>query len=181
MERFFINIPIGETIEAVIDYLTLNFAFVTRAISNVMETGIDVLVDAMLFLPPWGMILIFAAIAWWLGTRRIAIGTLLGLLLVWNMELWHPTVSTIAMVIISTVIAVIIGLPIGICAALFSPINRVVMPILDFMQTMPAFVYLIPAIPFFGLGPVSAIFSTVIFSMPPAIRLTALGIQQVPK
>jgi glycine betaine/proline transport system permease protein len=181
MNAAFPEIPIGESIEAAINYLTLHFAFITRAISHVMETGIDALVNAMLFLPPWALILILAGLAWWLGNRRVAIGTVLGFLLIWNMDLWHPTVSTIALVIISTFIAVIIGLPIGILAAIFAPVNRITMPILDFMQTMPAFVYLIPAIPFFGLGAVSAIFSTVIFAMPPAIRLTALGIQQVPK
>jgi len=181
MNAAFPEIPIGESVEAAIDYLTLHFAFVTRAISHFLDTGIDALVDGMLFLPPWALILILAGLAWWLGNRRVAIGTVLGFLLIWNMDLWHPTVSTIALVLISTLIAVLIGLPIGILAAIFSPVNRITMPVLDFMQTMPAFVYLIPAIPFFGLGPVSAIFSTVIFAMPPAIRLTALGIQQVPK
>jgi glycine betaine/proline transport system permease protein len=106
---------------------------------------------------------------------------LLGFALIWNLGLWGPTISTLALVVIATLIAVAAGLPIGILAAIFPGMNRVTMPILDFMQTMPAFVYLIPAIPFFGLGPVSAIFSTVIFAMPPAIRLTCLGIQQVPK
>ncbi len=89
--------------------------------------------------------------------------------------------STIALVIIATLIAIAVGIPLGILAALFRGVNRVIMPVLDFMQTMPAFVYLIPAIPFFGLGPVAAIFSTIIFAMPPAIRLTCLGIQQVPE
>jgi glycine betaine/proline transport system permease protein len=89
-------------------------------------------------------------------------------------------VSTLALVLVSTVIAMIIGLPLGIFAALSQRAYGVIMPILDVMQTMPAFVYLIPAIPLFGLGPVGAIFSTVIFSMPPAIRLTCLGIRQVP-
>ncbi len=176
------KLQIGDAIEAVIDYFTINFAFITRAVSDLMETGIDVLVDAMLFFPAWVMILVFSGLAWWMTRRpRVGIFTLVGLLLIWNLELWEPTVSTIALVLIATVIAVAIGLPIGIAAALYGGLNRVIMPILDFMQTMPAFVYLIPAIPFFGLGPVSAIFSTVIFAMPPAIRLTCLGIQQVPK
>jgi len=104
----------------------------------------------------------------------------LGLLLIWNMGLWEPTISTLALVLISTVFAIAIGIPLGILAALNQIFYRVIMPVLDFAQTMPAFVYLIPAIPFFGLGPVAAIFSTVIFSMPPAIRLTCLGIKQVP-
>jgi glycine betaine/proline transport system permease protein len=112
--------------------------------------------------------------------RGLALFTLIGLLLIWNMNLWSPTVSTLALVLISTLIAMMIGLPLGILSALNQYAYRTIMPVLDVMQTMPAFVYLIPAIPLFGLGAVGAIFSTVIFSMPPAIRLTCLGIRQVP-
>jgi glycine betaine/proline transport system permease protein len=175
------KIPIGRTIEQGIDFLTLNFAFITRAISDVVETGIDILVAGMMFFPTWVLILVFAGLSWWLAGRRAGILTLLGFALIWNLGLWEPTISTLALVLIATLIAVSVGLPIGVLAALFPGMHRIIMPVLDFMQTMPAFVYLIPAIPFFGLGPVSAIFSTVIFAMPPAIRLTCLGIEQVPK
>ena len=175
------KLPLGKGIEALIDFFTEHFAFITKGLSRVTETGIDALVEGMLFLPPWLLILIFAGIALWLSGRRIAIFAALGLLFIWNLGLWEATVSTIALVLISTLVAVSIGIPIGILAALYQGMNRVTMPVLDFMQTMPAFVYLIPAIPFFGLGPVSAIFSTVIFAMPPAIRLTCLGIRQVPE
>ncbi len=174
------RIPLGGAIESILDFLTDNFAFITKAFSGFVKAGLELLDGVMLFLPPWLMILILAGIAWRLSSRRIAIFTLFGFLLIWNLGLWEATVSTIALVLIATLIAVTIGIPVGILAALFHGIHRVVMPILDFMQTMPAFVYLIPAIPFFGLGKVSAIFSTVIFAMPPAIRLTCLGIQQVP-
>jgi glycine betaine/proline transport system permease protein len=174
------KLPLGNAIEALIDFFTDHFAFLTKGLSRITETGIDALVDGMLWLPPWVLILIFATLALWLSTRRIALFTLVGLFFVWNLRLWEPTVSTIALVLISTLVAVSSGIPIGVLAALYRPVNRITMPVLDFMQTMPAFVYLIPAIPFFGLGPVSAIFSTVIFAMPPAIRLTCLGIQQVP-
>ncbi len=173
--------PLGNAIEALIDFFTEHFSFFTKALSRFTETGIDTLVDGMLWLPPWALILFFAALALWLSTRRIALFTLVGLFFIWNLKLWEPTVSTIALVLISTLVAVSAAIPLGILAALYRPVNRVTMPVLDFMQTMPAFVYLIPAIPFFGLGPVSAIFSTVIFAMPPAIRLTCLGIQQVPE
>jgi glycine betaine/proline transport system permease protein len=135
----------------------------------------------MMFFPPWLLLLAFAGLSWWLAGRKAGILTLLGFALILNLGLWAPMISTLALVLIATLIAVSVGVPIGILAALFPGMNRIVMPLLDFMQTMPAFVYLIPAIPFFGLGPVSAIFSTVIFAMPPAIRLTCLGIQQVPK
>jgi glycine betaine/proline transport system permease protein len=175
------KIPIGRTIEQGIDFLTLNFAFITRSISGIIESGIDVLVAGLMFFPPWVLILAFAALSWWWAGRKAGTFTLVGFALIWNLGLWAPTMSTLALVLIATAIAVAVGLPLGVLAALFPRMHRVTMPILDFMQTMPAFVYLIPAIPFFGLGPVSAIFSTVIFAMPPAIRLTCLGIEQVPK
>ncbi len=176
------RIPIGATIEAFIDFLVTNFSFLTIAFTRVMEKVISFLEGGLLFLPPWLFIVIAAGMAFWLTKKRgIALFTLFGLLLIWNMGLWVATVSTITLVLIATLTALCIGVPIGIIAALNSGINKVVQPVLDVMQTMPAFVYLIPAIPFFGLGKVAAIFATVIFSMPPAIRLTCLGIQQVPR
>ncbi len=175
------RIPIGDTIEATIDFFVDNFAFITKAFAEVTENGIEILVSVMTFSHPIVLILLITALAYYL-TKSYGLGvfTLLGLLLIWNMGLWDPTVSTLALVLISTLFAIIIGVPLGILASISTISYRIIMPILDFMQTMPAFVYLIPAIPFFGLGPVAAIFSTVIFSMPPAIRLTCLGIKQVP-
>ncbi|MFO8090027.1 MAG: proline/glycine betaine ABC transporter permease [Desulfatiglandaceae bacterium] len=175
------RIPVGYWIESAINFFSDNFAFVTKAFSHVTSQGIDIMVGAMMFFPPWLLILFFTGIAFLLSRKRgIAVFTLLGLLLIWNMGLWAPTISTLALVLISTIFAISIGVPLGIFAALNQLFYRIIMPVLDFAQTMPAFVYLIPAIPFFGLGPVAAIFSTVIFSMPPAIRLTCLGIKQVP-
>ncbi len=175
------KIPVGNIIEGFINFLDTNLSFITKAFSNVTENGIDILVTVMMFFHPMVLILAVAGLAYFL-TRRpgIAAFAFFGLILVWNMGLWEPTLSTIALVLIATLFAIMIGLPLGIFAALNNVFYRIIMPILDFMQTMPAFVYLIPAIPFFGLGAVAAIFSTVIFSMPPAIRLTCLGIKQVP-
>ncbi len=175
------RIPIGDAIEATIDFLVHHFSFITKAFSRVSEAGIQFLETGMMYLPPWLFIILFAGVVWLLSRNRgITIFSVVGLALIWNMGLWAPTLSTIALVLVSTLIAIILGLPIGILAAMNNIMYRIVMPVLDFMQTMPAFVYLIPAIPFFGLGKVAAIFSTVIFSMPPAIRLTCLGIKQVP-
>jgi len=120
------------------------------------------------------------AFAYKVAGKKVAVGTMLGLFFLANLHLWEPTIETLVLVLIATSVAVIVGIPLGILAAIYDGANRVIMPLLDLMQTMPAFVYLIPAIPFFGLGPVAAIFSTVIFAMPPAIRLTSLGIRQVP-
>jgi glycine betaine/proline transport system permease protein len=176
------KIPIGRIIESFIDMLVDKFSFVTKAMSEFLGTGLDILEAGMMAMPPWLFIILAALLAWYLSrSRGIGLFTLLGLLLIWNMGLWQATVSTIALVLISTLVAISIGIPLGILTALNQVVHKGVMPILDVMQTMPAFVYLIPAIPFFGLGKVAAIFATVIFSMPPAIRLTCLGIRQVPR
>lgn len=177
------KIPVGEVIEVTIDFLVDNFSFITKAISTFTEAGIDILVNSLMFFNPMALIFIISSGAWYVTRKKgygLGMFSLLGLSLIWNMGLWEPTMSTIALVLIATLVSIIIGVPLGIMAALNRTFYKVIMPILDFMQTMPAFVYLIPAIPFFGLGPVAAIFSTVIFSVPPAIRLTSLGIRQVP-
>ncbi|MGE4539326.1 MAG: ABC transporter permease [Desulfovibrio sp.] len=175
------RIPLGQGIEISIDFLSDHLAPLTKSISLILETAIDAMGTALMAVPPWLLILVIAALAWRLGSRRIGLLALFGLALVWDLGLWEPTISTIILVLFSTVIATSIGVPLGILAAMRPGWGRIIMPLLDFMQTMPAFVYLIPAIPFFGLGPVSAIFSTVIFAMPPSIRLTCLGIRQVPE
>lgn len=173
------QIPLGEGIEAALDFLTTLLSPLTRAFSEAVELGITAIVDGLQILPPLVVIVIIAALSWWAATRGVGLLALLGLTLVWNLGLWNAALSTIALVLISTLLAVLGGVPLGIIAGLNDTFQKIVTPILDFMQTMPAFVYLIPAIPFFGLGPVAAAFATVIFSIPPAIRLTSLGIRQI--
>ena len=172
--------PLAEITDHILNLLTDHFAFITRAVSGVTDTGIRAVETGLMWLPTWVLILAFGLLGWRFVGRRLALFIVIGLAFLWNLGLWLPTMQTLTLVIIATAIAVMIGIPLGIMAALFEGFYRVITPILDFMQTMPAFVYLIPAIPFFGLGRVSAIFSTVIFAVPPAIRLTTLGIRQVP-
>lgn len=125
--------------------------------------------------------IVFALLGWWISEKaNIGLFTLLGLLFVWNLGLWVEMIQTLSLILVATAISISMGIPLGILAALSTIFNRIIMPILDFMQTLPAFVYLIPAIAFFGLGETPAVFATVIFSTPPVIRLTALGIRQVP-
>lgn len=174
------RIPLGDWIEAGLDYLTSEFSSVTRGISRFTQTGISALNDALMWLPEWALMALIALLCWRLSGIRLVVGAVLGLALIWNMGLWFPMIESLTLVVIATLVAVMIAMPVGIFAALSDKFYRVIMPVLDFMQTMPAFVYLIPAIPFFGIGSVSAIFATVIFSMPPAIRFTTLGIRQVP-
>ena len=174
------RLPLAEWIDDGLDVLTGQFAGATKVVSDLMETGIEGTVEALMWLPPGVTILLAGVLVWRLTGIRTALFALAGLALLWNLGLWEATLQTLVMVLIATLIAVSVGGPLGILAALSPSAYRIIFPVLDFMQTMPAFVYLIPAIPFFGLGPVAAIFSTVIFAMPPAIRLTTLGIRQVP-
>ena len=176
------KIPLGNGIESGIDFLDTNFSFITKAMSKGVEAFIDFLVAGMNLVNPLVFILFITGITWWITKKKsVTFISFFGLLLILNLGLWKPTLSTLALVIIATLISMAMGLPLGIFAALNKTAHKIIMPVLDFMQTMPAFVYLIPAIPFFGLGEVAAIFSTIIFSVPPVIRLTSLGIRQVPK
>jgi glycine betaine/proline transport system permease protein len=276
MEKFSVpKLPLDDWVDISLDFLTENFAFITKAISELLENFIYDVVNGFMFLPPWLVITIFTLLSWrlivrergfWAGTlvavlialglglinyldllsvdimviiiftwtalwqligrnltivivielglfwvllalfwlmqlwhnnmmvialftligwqlagRKVGLFTFVGLILIWNLQLWEATIETLTLVIVATFIAVLVGLPMGILAAMSNMAYRVIMPLMDLMQTMPAFVYLIPAIPFFGLGAVSAIFSTVVFAMPPAIRFTCLGIKQTPK
>ena len=176
------RIPVGKGIEAAIDFLVEHLAIATRAFSAVADQGLRFLEATMMSVHPVIVVLLATLLVFFMTRKRgVTVFTFLGLGLIWNMGLWSAAVSTLSLVVVATVIAISIGIPLGIIAGLSDWVYRFVRPILDFMQTLPAFVYLIPAIPFFGLGRVAAIFATVIFSMPPAIRFTNLGIRQVPK
>jgi len=175
------KIPLAEWIDQALAVVTQWLAPATQAISAVLAHLIHVTVQGLLWAPPWLLIALVALLAWRMSSRRVAIMTVLGLAFIWNLRLWGAALDTVTLVLITAFLCVLIGIPIGIMSA-FSPVTRrMVMPVLDFMQTMPAFVYLIPAIPFFGLGSVAGIFATFIFAIPPTIRLTCVGIEQVPK
>lgn len=175
------RLPLASYVDSAIDVLVERFSGVTRTGSAIMLNLLDRFEETLLMPPPWLFILLLTALAWRV-TRRpgLPLFVVLGFSLLWNLGLWTPTISTLALVLSATLLSVLIGVPCGILAAMSPTTRKIVMPVLDVMQTMPAFVYLIPAIPFFGIGKVSAVVATVIFSVPPAIRLTCLGIQQVP-
>src|SRR3954454_1966649 len=173
--------PLDELCDQALTWLTSHGSNLTRAVSKVVANWLEVSTGLLVAVPPWLTIIVFALLAWRFGGRRVAITTAPGFALLWNLRLWQPTLETIVWVTLSTTAALLIGIPIGIACGVSKRTWRTVGPCLDMMQTMPSFVYLIPAIPFFGLGAVSACFATIIFSMPPVIRLTALGIMQVPQ
>ena len=175
------DLKIGESFENLITWLTANWSGFFDAISNGISGILGGIESFLLFFHPIVIIILFVIIAWITAKHGIAIFTLIGFLLIWNMGFWEPTMATLALVLTSVFIALVIAVPLGVWASKSEVVESIVRPILDFMQTLPAFVYLIPAVLFFKLGEVPAVVSTLIFSLPPTVRLTNLGIRQVPK
>lgn len=175
------HIPLDKWANYVVDSIIHKFSGVFSLLSDIMTWLIGCL-EWLLITPPQLFIAaIFIALAWWLADWKMALFTTLGLLLIDSLGLWKASMLTLAMVLASTLISLLFGVPLGILAYRFERVGSVVKPLLDIMQTMPAFVYLIPAVLLFGLGNATALLATFIFAMPPAVRLTLLGLQQVPK
>ena len=175
------QIPVGKAIEVFIDWLLSNFGIVFDFISVQVASFMGSLENLILSFPPLIVILVLSVIAWKLANKKVALFTFLGLMLTSGMDLWIPTMQTFVLVVVATLIALAIGIPMGVLMSSNKLLEEVFTPILDFMQTMPPFVYLIPAVMFFGIGDVPGIMATVIFAMPPAIRLTNLGLSQIPE
>ena len=175
----FPRVPLGSWAEDGIDWLTDNADWLFSAFSTVMRFLIDNLETALSSIPTFIAIAIFGLIGWFVRSWRLALGTVLAFLLVLSMRQWTTLLETMALVLVATLVAVIIAVPLGIWAAKSNTVSAIVRPIMDFMQTMPAFVYLIPAVTFFSIGVVPGLFSTIIFALPPGVRMTELGIRQV--
>lgn len=176
------RIPLGDWIATGLEAFVEFSSEATRSFSRIVEIGIDFLESALLWPAPWAIILLFTFMAWRVSRKwGLPVFTLLGFTLIWSMRFWDAAMGTLALVLASTVLAVILGIPLGILAGISRRVEKTITPVLDFMQTMPSFVYLIPAIPLFGLGKVAAVFATLVFALPPAIRMTCLGIRQVPR
>lgn len=174
------RLPVGRGFAAAVNWLDDRLAPLFGLVQYVVLTSVRTLESFLIAVPEPIMIALLALIAWRLTGRSVAIFTFVGFIIIVGMGLWVATMQTLALIIVSTVIALGIGIPIGILASRYHLLNRAIRPVLDFMQTLPAFVYLIPAILFFAIGRVPAVIATVIFAMPPVIRLTNLGIRQVP-
>lgn len=173
------KLPLSDWVETFVDILKSYFSIIFNSVSISVETITKGLVSLLSLGPPIILILIITALAWWLVNVRLALFSFIGLSLINNLGYWSETIDTLSLIVVSVVISVIIGIPIGIWMSQNYTVQSIVTPVLDFMQTMPAFVYLIPAVIFFGLGMVPGVIATIIFSMPPIVRLTNLGIRQV--
>ena len=176
----FLNIPLADWVDAIMDWLLFHFADFFDAIGHVLLIMLLSIERFFLWLPWWLVILLVGISSWWVMRKWWMGLSMAGLLvLIGSFGYWTFAMMTLALTASAVIIALAVGIPIGIFMAksdLFESINR---PILDAMQTMPSFVYLIPALMFFGLGKVPALFATLIYALPPVIRLTNVGIRQV--
>jgi glycine betaine/proline transport system permease protein len=175
------KIPLAEWTESGVDWITDTFDGAFDLLDTVIDIVIGSLEFALLTPPALLIVAILSVIAFLLAGWRVALFTVLGLLFVISLDLWEAAMQTLALVLAATVVALAIGIPIGIVAAKSAAVEGVLRPVLDVAQTMPAFVYLVPIVVLLGIGAGPALIATVIFAMPPGVRLTMLGIQQVPK
>ncbi len=183
-DKLAIDLPklqISSAVDSIEKWLEANLGPFFNVIRQVIDYIVSSLDKGFNFFPPIIVILLFTALAWYLGKWKMGVFTAVGLLLVDNLNLWSQTMQTLALVVTAAFISILLGVPIGILCSRSNKIQKIVTPILDFMQTMPAFVYLLPAITFFQLGVVPGVISSIIFAIPPTIRLTNLGIRQVPE
>lgn len=173
------KLPLGRAVESIESWLMTYFGAFFDFIHTVIDGLVGGIETALTILPPFAVIVILAALAWWIGKWKLGVFALIGLYLIENLGLWGPTMQSLALVLTASLLAVLLGVPIGILCAQSRVARNLVTPVLDLMQTMPAFVYLLPAVSFFSLGVVPGVIASIIFAIPPTIRMTDLGIRQV--
>jgi len=176
------KIPIGTWAENFFDFLDANFAWFFDLFSDGLSFMIHGLTDVMLWFHPLALIAILAAIAYLLQRNwKVSLALVASLMLVINLGYWEQTIETFSLTLFATFICMLCGVPLGVAAAHRPWLYAGMRPVLDLMQTIPTFVYLIPTLILFGLGVVPGLTSTVVFAIPAPIRLTYLGIFSVPK
>jgi glycine betaine/proline transport system permease protein len=177
----FPKLPIGAAVEWLVNIADQYLGWLFDYITIVIDFFIGSFTTLLMSIHPLALIALVALLTWRIAGTRTAVGSALGLLLILNIGMWSPAMQTLSLVLVATLLALIISIPLGILTARHEWAHRTIMPLLDFMQTMPPFVYLVPVVMLFSVtSEVPGLVATVIFAMPPAIRLTGLGIRQVP-
>lgn len=175
------RIPLGEWIDQGVDFITENFRGLFDVIRATFRWSYDVVNTALSEPHPLFIIIAIALIGFFARGWGFAVGAVAGLLLIIGVDQWATSMNTLALVLVAAFIAIVLSVPLGILAARSDLASKIMKPILDFMQTMPAFVYLIPALLLFRVGVVPGIVATIIFAIAPGVRFTELGIRQVDK
>lgn len=178
---FIPKIPIAEATKKTVDFITDTFVFLFDPIQKYFGKFMDFTSGTLSDIPAVIFILVMVLIAFFITGRKFGLASfaLVGLWLIYNQGLWDHFINTFTLVIMASLLSIIVGVPLGILMSKSKTAEVIITPVLDFMQTMPAFVYLIPAVAFFGIGMVPGVFASFIFATPPTVRLTNLGIRQV--
>lgn len=181
LEELLPQLPVSQWVTSFFDWLTDTFGMVFTALRTAGSESMDFLTDFFLLIPAELFIVLVAILAFFATKKKIGLPlfSIIGLLYILNQNMWEELMYTLTLVLFSSLISIVIGIPLGIWMAKSRWMNVLLTPILDFMQTMPSFVYLLPAVAFFGIGMVPGVFASVIFALPPTVRLTNLGIRQV--
>lgn len=172
-------IPMDTWVQNGVDWLVDNYRDFFQYIKFPVEKSVDGLTWILLAINPWVIIALFAVLTWKFAGKAITVFTVLTLILIGLLGLWAETMTTLSMVLVSVAFCTAVGIPLGIAAGRSDRVEVILRPILDTMQTIPSFVYLIPVVMLFSIGPVSGVIATIIFALPPIVRLTNLGIRQV--
>lgn len=175
------RIPIAEGTKKATDFITDTLSFIFKPIQKYFGDFMGWTSEMLALVPPYIIIIVVAILAFLITKRKLglAVFSIVGLWLIYNQGYWLELIDTFSLVLISSLLSIVIGVPVGILMSKSKIAEAVITPILDFMQTMPAFVYLIPAVAFFGIGMVPGVFASLIFATPPTVRFTNLGIRQV--
>lgn len=175
-------LPVADWVENLTEWMTDTFAGLFSFFQSFGQGLMENVTQLLLWIPPFIFIGLLTFLAFWISNKKwgLTVFTFLGLLFIYNQQLWNELMNTFTLVLISSLVSILIGIPLGILMAKSDLAEKIITPILDFMQTMPGFVYLIPAVAFFGIGMVPGVFASVIFALPPTVRFTNLGIRQVP-
>ncbi|MDN5744381.1 MAG: ABC transporter permease subunit [Nocardioidaceae bacterium] len=170
---------IGEKINEAFGWIKDHWGTFLRDVGNAIADSVDWIISVLIGPAPIVIALLFAALAWLARDWKLAIGTIVGMVFIISVQQWESAMETLALVVFATAAALVISVPLGILAARWDWFSRLVRPAMDLMQTMPAFVWLVPVVSLFGLNVAAGVVATVIFSLPPGVRLTELGIRQV--
>ena len=173
------RIPIGDWIDEGFDWVQEHLGGFFDRVAELIETTVLELADLLTAPPALALAVAFALLAWVLRGWKIALTSVIGLVLVIGMDQWDNTMVTLALVAVATLIALALAIPLGVAAARWDRVSGAIRPVMDLMQTMPAFVWLVPVVTLFSIGVSAGLVATVIFALPPGVRLTELGIRQV--
>ncbi|BAK22018.1 glycine betaine ABC transport system, permease protein OpuAB/ glycine betaine ABC transport system, glycine betaine-binding protein OpuAC [Melissococcus plutonius ATCC 35311] len=177
------QLPVATWIESLTDWMTTTFSGLFGFLQSTGQASMNSITTLLTAIPPLVFIVLLTIAAFIVSKKKFGLSlfTFIGLLFIYNQNLWPDLMDTLTLVLVSSFISIVIGVPLGILMAKYNKVQTIITPILDFMQTMPGFVYLIPAVAFFGIGIVPGVFASIIFALPPTVRFTNLGIRQVPK